>query len=114
MAITVLRDEELFLVAGIHANLTEVVRPFRTDVVVVGVHLRPRLTAVLSAVHLTTDCGYGLSRRSSAGWRSGAGILVLNDRVQNLRIPQEDVETDPPDATRRQPTTELRPRLSAI
>ena len=42
-AVAVLRDEDVLVVAGIDANLAEVVRTLRADVVVVGVHLRPRL-----------------------------------------------------------------------
>ena len=41
----VLRDEDVLIVVRVDADLAEVVRALRADVVVVGVHLRPRLPA---------------------------------------------------------------------
>src|SRR6516225_10676749 len=105
MAEPVLGDEDVLVVVRIDANLVEVVRSFRTDVVVVRVHLRPAAAAVRGSVDLTADDvdDSGDPRAASAGDREGAGIVVLDDRVEDLGVLQVDVEADSPDASAGKP-----------
>ena len=116
----VLGHEDVLVVVRIDANLTEVVRALRTDIVVVGVHLGPRLTGIRRPVHLApNDRNHTRRPRAATSPRARCHrhrtrIVVLDHGVDDVRIAPGDVETDPSDATTRDPAAELRPRAPGV
>src|SRR5262249_6001182 len=118
MAKTILRDVDLLVVRGIHTNLREVVCAFRADVVVGGARLRPRLTAVLGAIHFAADrrtpSRAATTSTTRCRERRCSRILILDNRVEDVAVREVDIEPDAPDATLGQSATELRPVRAAV
>src|SRR5688572_22522676 len=107
----------MLVVARIDADLAEVVRTLRADVVVVGAHLCPPLSGVVRAVDLAAVPRWPPASTCRRRWRARGGgtwILVFDHRVQDVRIAVEDVEANPADPALGKPVAQPHPASSAV